>query len=127
MHRLFEGRPQHTDGKLTKNNLWREAQVSRATMNRASDILAEWDAYARDSPTGVAMRRRDEQLEQLRCQLRQAHLERHKLQDRLDAAATVIAALHTENTALRRQAADPSARIVPLRRRDFGNDEGPDR
>ena len=44
MQRLFAGKPQRTDGRLTKENLWREAQVSRATMNRARPILAEWDA-----------------------------------------------------------------------------------
>jgi hypothetical protein len=114
MERLFNGEPQHTDGKLTKNNLWREAQVSRATMNRAADLLAEWDARVSESPAGIAVRQRDEELEQLRSRLRASHLERSKLQDQLDAAATVIAALHTENAALRRQATNSSARIVPL-------------
>ncbi|GIE81992.1 hypothetical protein Aph02nite_79420 [Actinoplanes philippinensis] len=117
MQRLFNGRPLHTDGTLTKNNLWREAQVSRATMNRAADILAEWDARAGDSPTGLAVRRRDEQLEKLRERLRASTLERRTLQAQLDAAATVIAALHTENTALRRQATDASSHLVPFRRR----------
>jgi hypothetical protein len=114
MERLFNGEPQHTDGKLTKNNLWREAQVSRATMNRAVDVLAEWDARASDSPAGAAAQQRDEEAKQLRSSLRASHLERRKLRDQLDAAATVIAALHTENAALRRQAANSSARIVPL-------------
>jgi len=41
MECLFTGNPEHTDGRLTKNNIWREARVSRATMNRASEILAE--------------------------------------------------------------------------------------
>ncbi|MFC6015652.1 hypothetical protein ACFP2T_05545 [Plantactinospora solaniradicis] len=50
MQRLFTGVPQHTDGTLTKNNLWREARGSRATMNRATDILAEWDAHVSESP-----------------------------------------------------------------------------
>lgn len=43
MQRLLAGRPQRTDGRLLKDNLWKEAQVSRATMNRATRILAEWD------------------------------------------------------------------------------------
>jgi hypothetical protein len=30
-----------TEG-LIKDNLWKEADVSRATMNRAARILAEW-------------------------------------------------------------------------------------
>ncbi|MFF4052980.1 hypothetical protein ACFYZ5_40775 [Streptomyces chartreusis] len=41
--RLFTGQPTRTDGKLTKNNLWREAGVSQATMNRATSVLADWD------------------------------------------------------------------------------------
>jgi hypothetical protein len=41
MERLFTGRPARTDGKLTKNKLRREAGVSRATMNRATDVLAD--------------------------------------------------------------------------------------
>jgi hypothetical protein len=40
MQRLIEGRPARTDGALTIANLAREAGVSRATANRASDILA---------------------------------------------------------------------------------------
>ncbi|MFZ3467538.1 hypothetical protein ACODT3_39705 [Streptomyces sp. 4.24] len=35
MPRLLEGPPQRTDGRLTKENLYKEAQISRATMNRA--------------------------------------------------------------------------------------------
>jgi hypothetical protein len=42
MDRLLAGRPQRTDGRLIKDNLWKEADVSRATMNRAFRILAEW-------------------------------------------------------------------------------------
>lgn len=32
MERLLSGQSTRTDGMLTKNNLWREAGVSRATM-----------------------------------------------------------------------------------------------
>jgi hypothetical protein len=32
--RLLAGRPQRTDRRLIKDNLWKEADVSRATMNR---------------------------------------------------------------------------------------------
>jgi hypothetical protein len=35
MNRLLSGRPQRTDGRLVKDNPWKEAGVSRATMNRA--------------------------------------------------------------------------------------------
>ena len=43
MDRLLAGRPQRTDGRLIKDNLWKEAGLSRATMNRAARILAEWN------------------------------------------------------------------------------------
>ena len=41
MKRLLDGRPERTDGALTVANLAREAGVSRATANRAGDLLAE--------------------------------------------------------------------------------------
>ncbi|MEU6706556.1 hypothetical protein [Streptomyces wuyuanensis] len=44
MARLLAGEPLHTNGALTKENLAREAQVSHATVHRAEEILAEWDA-----------------------------------------------------------------------------------
>jgi hypothetical protein len=54
MERLLSGQPQHTTyGKLTKNNLCREAGVCRATMNRATEILTEWDARTATSPAGT--------------------------------------------------------------------------
>jgi hypothetical protein len=40
MDRLLAGRPQRTDGRLIKDNLWKEASLSRATMNRAVCLLA---------------------------------------------------------------------------------------
>ena len=42
MKRLLAGRPERTDGALTIVNLAREAGVSRATANRAGDLLAEF-------------------------------------------------------------------------------------
>jgi hypothetical protein len=93
MTRLFNGQPLHTDGKLTKNNLWREAGVSRATMNRAAAILAEWDAQINDSPAGAAARQRDEEFDDLRTTLQVSRQACRQLQDQVAAAATVIAAL----------------------------------
>lgn len=42
MERLLDGRPERTDGALTVANLAREAGISRATANRAGDLLAEF-------------------------------------------------------------------------------------
>jgi hypothetical protein len=80
MERLFNAEPRHTDGKLTKNNLWREACLSRATMNRATDILAEWDARIGHSPAGAVARQRDDEIENLRSSLRAARHEGRQLQ-----------------------------------------------
>ncbi|WP_329142872.1 hypothetical protein OIU91_04340 [Streptomyces sp. NBC_01456] len=104
MERLLTGRPSRTDGRLTKENLYREADVSRATMNRAHKILAEWDrrTAATDARTPGEVRR-DDELRQLRAELKTIKRERTQLQGRLDASATVIAALHHDNAALREE------------------------
>jgi len=80
--------------------------VSRATMNRAHAILTEWNhrTAVTDARTpGEA--RRDDELQQLRSELRKTKRERTELQHRLDGAATVIAALHHDNAALREELA----------------------
>jgi hypothetical protein len=43
-----------------------------------------------------------------------ARIDRDRLQDQVDAAATVIAALYDENAALREQISSQSAIVVPL-------------
>lgn len=57
MARLLDGRPERTDGALTVANLAREAGVSRATANRAVDLLAEFRAaearHRRSSPQAL--------------------------------------------------------------------------
>ncbi|MDC2958211.1 hypothetical protein PO587_27595 [Streptomyces gilvifuscus] len=117
MERLFAGRPERTDGALTKQNLWREAGVSRATMNRATAVLAAWDAQVAQSPADERDRRHAEELARLRRQLKDNRQERQRLQDEVDAASTVITALLAENAALREQVARHSAVVVPLPRR----------
>lgn len=60
MKRLLAGRPERTDGALTIANLAREADVSRATANRAGDLLAEFRAaearQRRSSPQALKER-----------------------------------------------------------------------
>lgn len=118
MERLAAGRPRCTDGRLIKQNLWREAQVSRATMNRATDVMAEWDAMI--AATGgftAAEARRDAEIADLRGRLRKARARATELQRQLDAAATVIAALHHERALLQQELADRAdATVIPLRR-----------
>ncbi len=116
MERLFTGRPIRTDGKLTKQNLWREAGVSRATMNRATAVLVDWDTHVNHSPASKHDQAQTAEIARLRRQLRDNRHERQRLQDEVDAAATVIAALLAENTALREQIAKHSAVVLPLDR-----------
>ncbi|MER7849960.1 hypothetical protein ABTZ03_39180 [Kitasatospora sp. NPDC096077] len=103
MHRLLNGRPQHTDGRLTKENLYREAGVSRATMNRSKTVLAAWDAAvaARAEPQPATS---TDDIAGLRARLADKTRECTRLRNQLDAATTAIAALHHDTTALREQA-----------------------
>ncbi|MEE1806888.1 hypothetical protein [Streptomyces sp. BE133] len=116
MERLFTGRPTRTDGKLTKQNLWREAGVSRATMNRATALLADWDNRVSQSTARKHDQNLTEEITRLRRRLKDNRLERQRLQDEVDAAATVIAALLAENAALRERAGNRSGVVIPLGR-----------
>jgi hypothetical protein len=110
MERLFTGRPSRTDGKLTKNNLWREAGISRATMNRATDVLADWDDRIGRSPASLHDQRQAQEIADLRRQLKNNRQERQQLQDQVDAAATVIAVLLAEN----QPSSSPSTALTSL-------------
>jgi hypothetical protein len=114
MERLLAGRPHRTDGRLIKDNLWKEAQVSRAAMNRAHQILAEWDARVTECGglTKGEARKHDE-ITELRTKLAERTRECTDLQRQLDAAATAIAALHHDNTLLR-QELDATGILVTL-------------
>ncbi|MDN3259815.1 hypothetical protein QWJ26_08310 [Streptomyces sp. CSDS2] len=104
MTRLLAGRPERADGCLTKEDLWREAQVSRATMNRAQDILAEWDAhmvqYGKTTPREA---QRDATIADLRRKLTAKTQQGTLLKRQLQAAAIAITALHHDNEALRNE------------------------
>lgn len=114
MERLLAGRPQRSDGRLIKDNLWKEAGVSRATMNRATHIITQWEARVRacDSYTPREARKNDE-LATLRTDLAARTRECTQLRHQLDAAATAIAALHHDNTLLR-QELDHAGHVIPL-------------
>ncbi|MGW1957592.1 hypothetical protein ACWCPI_33375 [Streptomyces sp. NPDC001920] len=116
MERLCSGRPVRTDGKLTKQNLWREAGVSRATMNRATAVLVDWDNHVSQSAASKHDQAQAAEIARLRRQLRDNRHERQRLQDEVAAAATVIAALLAGNTVLREQIAQRSAVVIPLDR-----------
>ncbi|MFJ7498005.1 hypothetical protein ACIQZB_44425 [Streptomyces sp. NPDC097727] len=102
MDRLLAGKPQHSDGRLTKNNLALEAGVSPATMFRAKAVLADWDSHidAHGSLT-PSEARRDADIHDLRRQLAAAKKGITEFNRRLTAATTVIASLHHDNQMLR--------------------------
>jgi hypothetical protein len=89
--------------------------VSRATMNRAARILAEWNTRvaACDSFTPSEARKNDE-LSTLRTKLVAKTRECTDIRHQLGAAATAIAALHHDNTPLR-QELDQRDRLIALR------------
>ncbi|WP_432008619.1 hypothetical protein [Streptomyces bacillaris] len=116
MDRLLAGKPLRTDGKLTKNNLWREAGVSRATMNRASAVLADWDSRVTGSPASQRDQKQTQEITALRRHLKENKEARQRLQDQVDASATVIMALLSENASLREQLVNRSAVVVTLPR-----------
>ncbi|MGW2332119.1 hypothetical protein ACWC5C_41075 [Streptomyces sp. NPDC001700] len=102
MDRLLAGKPQLSDGRLTKNNLALEAGVSPATMFRAKTVLTDWDAHIDTHGTLIpGEARRDADIDDLRRQLAAAKKEITELNRRLTAATTVIAALHHDNQMLR--------------------------
>ncbi|MGC0422776.1 hypothetical protein [Embleya sp. AB8] len=86
-----------------------------ATMNRATAALAEWNE--RTAATGARTpgeARCDDELQSLRRVLSEVKRERTELQQRLDAAATVIAAIHHDNTALREELTDRGGSVIAL-------------
>lgn len=114
MQRLLAGTSKRTDGRLTKANLHLEAGVSRATMNRADAVIAEWNTAVgtqsapRDSQI-VELQETVTKLRQTNAKLRQRNTE---LEHKNQAAVTVIAELHAQLRAARR--AEPRGTITPL-------------
>lgn len=120
MERLLAGTAQHTDGRLIKENLYREAGVSRATMNRAGPVLEEWSRRVDGT------RPRDKAVEDLKRRLAERRSEVRTLRDRIQSlegqltvAATAVAELHVENQLLRGD--DATRGVTPIRRRQTGD------
>ncbi|MES0029795.1 hypothetical protein [Mesorhizobium sp. M0040] len=125
MARLLDGRPERTDGALTVANLAREAGVSRATANRAVDLLAAFRAaearHRRSSPQALKDRVRSLEAElramrgaemaELRALTRTLAQHIQVLTLRVAECDAVIAGLQDE------LARPNEAKVVPLRRR----------
>lgn len=114
MDRLLTGKSHRTDGRLIKENLYKEAGVSRATMNRATSLLTEWELNA------AGPQPRDRTIEQLK-EIEREHTDTIKslrqkiriLENQLTATATTIGELYVENQILRDE--DPTRNVSPLR------------
>lgn len=120
MHRLLDGKPTRTDGRLLKENLYKEAGVSRATMNRATTVLAEWaEAVSGPQPRNAELARTDAEITKLRQTVRELRSQVIDLQEQIVAAASVISTQHNQLMDLRDRA--PTASVTPMRRpsRDF--------
>lgn len=117
MQRLLTGQSRRTDGRLTKANLHVEAGVSRATMNRADTIIAEWNTTVgpqsapRDSQI-VELKETVSELKQTIAKLRQRNTE---LERKNQAAVTMIAELSAQLRASRSQT--PTGTVTPIRHR----------
>lgn len=117
MERLLAGQSLRTDGRLTKTNLHIEAGVSRATMNRASAVLADWNSEVntqvapRDSQI-VELQQTVTKLKQTITTLRKTNTD---LERKNQAAVTVIAELHAQLQASR--VTDPRGTVTPLQGR----------
>jgi hypothetical protein len=114
MQRLLDGVPLRTDGAITKENLAREADVSHASVYRATTVLADWDAkVALPIVRSVGEVRRDEAIAELQTKLRAANRRITELNGKLDALASVTANLYHENRILRSKL-DQRSDIAPL-------------
>ena len=113
MDRLLAGSPQRTDGRLTKSNLHKEAGVSRATMNRAANILKQWDeAVTAKHPRSRRDHEQQATIADQAATIRRLRQQVAELQEQLTAAGTVIADLHQQNQSLRGET--PNATVTPL-------------
>ncbi|MFD1275915.1 hypothetical protein ACFQ51_42595 [Streptomyces kaempferi] len=85
-------------------------------MNRATAVLADWENRVSQSTARKHDQKLTEEITRLRRRLKANRLERQRLQDEVDAATTVIAALLAENAALRERLGNRSAVVIPLGR-----------
>lgn len=101
MQRLLDGKALHTDGRLIKENLYKEANVSRATMNRAVSVMAEWTDITGDkTPRNEQVEKLKQELVQHRSTIAELRSRIRKMESELTLAATAIAEIHAENQSL---------------------------
>jgi hypothetical protein len=116
MQRLLTGTAKRTDGRLIKNNLYIEAGVSRATMNRAAEVITEWNAAVgnESTPRDAELIRLGETVSKLRNSVAKLREENTALKRNNQAAVTVIAELHAQLQSARGE--EPIGTVTPLTR-----------
>lgn len=115
MARLLDGVPTRTDGRLLKENLYKEAGVSRATMNRATAVLAEWEqAVTGPQPPNAELAQTNAEISKLRRTVQDLRSQVVDLQEQIVAAASVISTQHNQIMDLRDRV--PTASVTPMLR-----------
>lgn len=116
MERLLTGTAKRTDGRLIKNNLHIEAGVSRATMNRATGVIAEWNAAVgtESTPRDAQLVRLEETVSKLKNSVAKLREENADLRRKNQAAVTLIAELHAQLRSTRGE--EPASTVTPLTR-----------
>ncbi len=117
MQRLLAGTAIRTDGRLTKTNLYTEAGISRATMNRAAGVLADWNAAvgAQSAPRDAQLVELQDTISELKQAIAKLRQDNNDLKRRNQAAVTVIAELNAQLRASR--GAELTGTVTPLRDR----------
>ncbi len=98
MQRLLDGRPHRTDGARTISNLAREANVSRATANRAAAVLAEFRAACDGGDPRPPGKADDEaRVSALKKRVRELTADVTRIQEEKEALALASLVLFEEN------------------------------
>ncbi|HEU5198752.1 MAG TPA: hypothetical protein VFU32_03900 [Ktedonobacterales bacterium] len=119
MERLLSGTATQTDGRLTIDNLAKEAGVSRATAHRAKALCEEFlscSQQKREDPElvlGCAERVRELE-QQLKQTVRTKNQTIHALQQTVDILAQQIQALTLENEELQAAVSKSLNNITPF-------------
>ncbi|MCV7153467.1 hypothetical protein [Mycolicibacterium pyrenivorans] len=116
MERLLAGKAKRTDGRLTKANLHTEAGISRATMNRATAVIADWNAAvdSQTAPRDSKLVGLEETVTKLRQTITKLRDHNADLERRNKAAVTVIAELSAQLRSARGE--NPTGTVTPLRK-----------
>ena len=114
MQRLLTGKSKRTDGRLTKANLHTEAGVSRATMNRATSVVADWNAAVgpESAPRDTRLVELQEAVAKLKRTIADLRRDKTELERKNQAAVTVIAELNAQLRASRGD--EPTGTVTPL-------------